>query len=46
VDLVDFTLFQAAFLSTNSCHDLMDCDEYVGLTDFTVFQSRFLADCP
>ena len=44
-DIVDFTLFQGAFLSVNACFDYQDCDDTVLLQDFTVFQSKFLVEC-
>ena len=46
VDLIDFTLFQAAFLTNDTCHDLDGCDDFVNISDFTVFQSVFGSECP
>lgn len=46
VNLADFVLFQAAFLSADTCADLASCDGSVALADFAAFQSQFLATCP
>ena len=45
VALDDFVRFQAAFLTTDSCHDLANCDNNVQLPDFVNFQARFLTAC-
>jgi hypothetical protein len=46
--LPDFVIFQSNFLANDSCNDLADCNENVGLADFVVFQANFLtgAGCP
>ena len=45
VALDDFVRFQAAFLTSNQCHDLAGCDGEVFLPDFVTFQSKFLVGC-
>lgn len=45
VNLSDFAMFAALYLTSNGCGDY-DCDGVVGLSDFAFFAAHYLHACP